>query len=73
VIAPAGEFILERIYSMIDHNPPAGFNSGHALAQTGHNSRYVSSAPVGHLKIKARPSLHDKYIEVIEGTGFNFN
>jgi len=73
VIAPAREFIFDRIYSMIDHNPPAGFKSGYALAQTGHNSCYVCSAPVGHLKIKARPSVHDKYIEVIQGTGFDFN
>jgi hypothetical protein len=73
VIAPAREFIFDPIYSIIDHNPPAGFNSGYTLAQTGHNARYVRSAPVGHLKIEARPSLHDKYIEVIQGTGFNFN
>ncbi len=73
VLAPAREFIFDRIYSMIDHNPLAGFKSGNALAQTGHNSGYVRSAPVRHLKIKARPSSHDPYIEVIQSAGFDFD
>jgi hypothetical protein len=73
VLAPARKFIFDRIYSMIDHNPQAGFKSGHALAQTSHDSSYVCSAPVGHLKIKARPSVHDKYIEMIQSTSSDLN
>jgi hypothetical protein len=58
---------------MIDHNPPAGFQSGNALAQTGHNSGYVCSAPVGHLEIKTRPSSHYPYIEVVQSASFDFD
>jgi hypothetical protein len=73
VLAPAGEFIFDRIYSMIDHYPLAGFQPGYLRAQAGDNSGYVRSAPVRHLEIKARQTSHDPYIEVIQGAGFDFD
>ena len=73
VLAPACEFIFDRIYSVIDHNPLAGFKSCYALAKTGHNSGNVRSTPVRHLEIKARPSAHDPYIEMIQSAGFDFD
>jgi hypothetical protein len=32
VLAPECKFIFDRIYSVIDHDPLAGFQSGNALA-----------------------------------------
>jgi hypothetical protein len=73
VLAPAGEFIFDRVYSVIDHYPPAGFQSGYAGAGAGNNPRYVRSAPVRHFKIEARPSPHHPYIQVIQGTCLDFD